>query len=195
MDQPAQNTQNIEQGYGCTYHRVYSVRLPVCSKAAAFSMKQLQQNPDRFSPQILAHFEKTKGLADSLQVNDEFMVHIPGPWNGPVRVTEVTETQFGLETLDGHMEAGQINFEIKPLNDKEVVFQVESKARSRDAVVDFVYDKIPIARLAQTEMWKSFCEQFAEAAIQADPNCFEKVPEVAVLTEKYDEEKKQWQTL
>ncbi|MBC7466221.1 MAG: DUF1990 family protein [Bdellovibrio sp.] len=190
-----QDTQKVDQGYGNLFHRIYSVRLPICAKAASASMDQLQQNPDQFSPQILAHFEKTKGSKTSLHVGDEFIVHIPGPWNGPVRVTEVGPNRFKLATLEGHLEAGEITFEMKNMGPNENLFQIESKAKSRDAFVDLVYDKIPIVRLAQTEMWKGFCEQFAKAALEADPNCFEEVPEVQVVTEKYNEESQQWQTL
>ena len=45
-----------------------------------------------------------------MEVGDEYVVRMPGPWDGPVRVVEVTPTSFRLATLDGHLEAGQIEF-------------------------------------------------------------------------------------
>ena len=40
----------------------------------------------------------------------EFLVHMPGPWDAPVRVVERTATSFRFATLRGHIEAGEIEF-------------------------------------------------------------------------------------
>lgn len=42
------------------------------------------------------------------QPGDEFVVRMPGPWDGPVRVVRRDESSFRLATLDGHLEAGEI---------------------------------------------------------------------------------------
>jgi hypothetical protein len=57
-------------------------------------------------------FEKVGGEMDSLAVGDEFVVRMPGPWDGPARVVSRTPTSFRLATLDGHLEAGQIEFRV-----------------------------------------------------------------------------------
>lgn len=59
----------------------------------------------------------------------------------------------------------------------------------RDAIVDFIYDKVPIAKLAQTEMWTLFCQAFSKRLVSAKPN------EVVIITERQDEETGQWKKL
>lgn len=154
----------MQEGVGPIYHRVYAIRLGVPFARARAAMRELQKDPNRFSPQLLATFEKKTGAVGILQRGDEFQILITGPWNGPVRVAEVGPDFFRLITLAGHLEAGAILFRVKAVGRQDSVFEIESMARSRDAVVDFVYDKVPIAKCAQTEMWTSFCRAFAEYA-------------------------------
>jgi hypothetical protein len=61
--------------------------------------------------------------------------------------------------------------------------------------VDLVYDKIPIAKLAQTEMWTSFCKSFAEHAAEIGQVDKAKISEVDIITERQDEDTKQWQKI
>jgi hypothetical protein len=51
--------------------------------------------------------DKQSGDSDDLTVGDEMTVRIRGPWDGPVRVVNRTETSFRFATLNNHMEAGQ----------------------------------------------------------------------------------------
>ena len=192
--------QPIQQGYGPAYHRVYSIVLRMNDDQAKPAMQKLKSDLNHFSPQILASFEKVVGDTACLQKDDEFQIHIIGPWNGPVRVAQVSEWAFRLQTLEGHLEAGEIRFELKKSGERKYIFEIESLARSRDALVNLVYDKIPIAKLAQTEMWTAFCQKFAAEAT----GCSESAPtdeqknffsEVNVLTERRDEETGQWEKI
>ena len=54
----------------------------------------------------MATFDKVTGAEDRMAVDDEYFIHISGPWNGPVRVVDIDETSFTLATRDGHLEAG-----------------------------------------------------------------------------------------
>lgn len=179
--------QKIKDGYGPVHHRVYSIVIPAPIEHVRSVMRALQADPNICSPQMLATFEKTKGSPGRLHKDDEFMVKITGPWNGPVRVTEVSEDEFKLVTLEGHLEAGEIKFEIKKLDERQTCFVIESVARSKDGIVDFVYDKVPIAKIAQTEMWSCFCKSFAEKAAEKD-----QVGEVELLIERKDEQSGEW---
>ena len=131
-------------------------------------------------PTELARFNKTKGASDSLAEGDEFDIDIRSPWDGPVRVIDKTPTSFTFATLVGHMEAGKITFTAEPWEKekKGLRFTIESRARSRDGVVDFFYDKLGLAKEAQEKMWTFFCERVAE---QCEG---EQVGPVDVLTER-----------
>ncbi len=82
--------------------------------------------PHRDGP--LPQGPRTEGRA---AVGDEFVVRMPGPWDGPVRAVEVTPTSFRLATLTGHLEAGQIEFRAAD-DGGDLVFTIESWARSGD---------------------------------------------------------------
>ena len=187
------NRQKMIEGFGPTYHRIYSVLLDSHIEAANTVMEELKKDMNQFSPQLLARFEKVSGAHHELKTSDEYQIHITGPWNGPVRVSEVFQNGFVLVTLKGHLEAGEIRLEIVQENDQQTYFRIESWARSRDQIVDFVYDKVPIAKLAQTEMWTSFCTTFAEKVVKVAQADQSKVHEVQVITERQDEETGQWQ--
>jgi hypothetical protein len=140
----------------------------------------MQANPGGFSPVLLAQFEKTKGEAGRMEVGDEYFIHITGPWNGPVRVIGVSPTSFCFATLEGHLEAGEIIFEAMPHPDRPdaLRFQIQSWARSKDAVVDLAYDKVGVAKAAQESMWIHFCERAVEVTEG------ELIGEIDVWTEK-----------
>ncbi|MBC7457040.1 MAG: DUF1990 family protein [Bdellovibrionaceae bacterium] len=181
-------TQIIAEGVGPAYHRIYSVPFTSTTKKVKEGMKCLQSNLNSYSPHLLATFEKTKGDPAVLQKDDEFLIHITGPWNGPVRVTKVTVFSFQIVTLKGHLEAGDIHFEIKQKSDTDFVFEIESLARSKDMLVNFIYDVVPIAKMMQTEMWKSFCQNFVNEISDS-------VGEIQVQTQRRGEETGEWQTI
>ena len=83
---------------------------------------------------------------------------MPGPWDGPVRVIRVDSDSFRLATLTGHLEAGQIEFRALPLGDSELVFEIESWARSSSWVVNALYHRLRMAKEVQAHMWISFLE-------------------------------------
>ena len=43
-----------------------------------------------------------------MAAGDEYVVRMPGPWDGPLRVVERTPTAFRFATLEGHLEAGPV---------------------------------------------------------------------------------------
>jgi Domain of unknown function (DUF1990) len=97
---------------------------------------------------------------ERLQLNDELLVHMPGPWNGPVRVAEVTPTSFRYATLDGHFEAGQIEFSAAD-DGHSLCFRIESWARSGDRLSNFLHEHLRMAKEVQLHMWSSFLERVA----------------------------------
>lgn len=195
MELESHRTQTKSEGYGPLYHRIYSITFPGTIEDGKRAMLELQKNLNEFSPQLLARFEKVSGKPGEMREGDEFQIFITGPWNGPVRAEGVTADKFKLVTLEGHLEAGEIQFRIMKANENEVRFEIESLARSRDAVVDLVYDKIPIAKKAQTEMWTCFCKRFGEHACEVARVEKERVGEVKVTTERRDEKTGAWEEI
>lgn len=194
MELESHEKQKIDDGYGAAYHRIYTIRVPIAIDALREALRTLKADLNHYSPHVLASFEKLSGSATQLAPGDEFQIHITGPWNGPVRVSEVTEDAFRLITLEDHLEAGRIDFRILPDPDgAHSFFQIESLARSRDRVVDFFYEKLPIAKIAQTQMWTAFCEKFAREATEKAGGDATEFCEVKVQTERRNEETARWE--
>lgn len=155
--------QYIRDGVGALFSRRYNVLMLQPQKSLPEVFQEMLSNIDQFSPTELATFEKTSGAPDSLAVGDEFFIHITGPWNGPVRVSEVTDHSFSFVTLEGHLEAGEIRFGLAiPDTSDALQFTIQSVSRSRDQVVDLAYDKLKAAQAAQTAMWTFFCSKVVE---------------------------------
>ena len=107
---PTAGIQTPEDGAGPLLHRHYRARIRDARLGAEALIAQLGTDPNRVAPGGLAKFEKLSGPDARIAVGDEWVVRMPGPWDGPVRVVHVTPTSFRFATLDGHLEAGQIEW-------------------------------------------------------------------------------------
>jgi len=105
--------------------------------------------------------EARRGEPDRLDVGDEFVVRMPGPWDGPIRIVEVTPHSFRAITLGGHLEAGQIEWRANDRPDG-LVFEIESWARGGDRLAAFLHDRVPMAKEVQLHMWTRVCERVAK---------------------------------
>ncbi len=121
-------------------------------------MAQLHEDPDRAAPTSMASFQKVLGAEGRMEVNDEYVVRMPGPWDGPVRVAEVTPRSFRLVTLATHLEAGTIEFRAVDDGDR-LRFEIESWARSGDRLSNLLYHHLRMAKEIQLHMWSSYIER------------------------------------
>jgi len=72
-------------------------------------------------------------------------------------------TLFRLATLDGHLEAGEIEF--RATQDGEALtFEIESWARAGDRISSLLYNKLRLAKEIQLNMWTHFCTRVAKLA-------------------------------
>jgi len=144
-------------GSGPHFRRLYSVRIEASGMSPEELVGQLMEDPDRGAPSEFATFQKLRGQSGALQVNDEFVVRMPGPWDGPVRVASTSPRSFRLVTLAGHLEAGQIEFRARA--GERLEFEIESWARSGDRLSELLYDRMRISKEVQFHMWTSFLEK------------------------------------
>ncbi len=155
--------QPAESGTGPLFHRRYVTRIREARLSARELMGRLIADPDCASPKEFATFRKTRGEEGGMRVGDEYVVRMPGPWDGPVRVVEVDETTVRLATLEGHLEAGQIEFAAREV-DGEIEFRIESWARSKNRLVDVLYSHLRMAKEVQFHMWTSYLERMTRLA-------------------------------
>jgi hypothetical protein len=158
----ADRLQSLSAGAGPLLHRLYAVRIVGSGMTAPALMDEVSSRLNQASPEM-AEFRKTRGRRGSLKHGDEFVVRMPGPWDGPVRVVRRDETSFRLATLDGHLEAGEIEFRVEP-DDDALRFEIESWARAGDRLSALLYNKLRLAKEIQLNMWTHFCIRTAALA-------------------------------
>ncbi len=155
--------QRLRDGVGPVFRRRYSVRIEGSSTSPEWLITTIAEEPNRPAPIEMAVFRKTRGGQGSLRVGDEFVIRMPGPWDGPVRTVDRTATSFRLATLRGHLEAGQIEFRARA-EDSALVFEIESWAKSGDRLSAWLYDRARVAKETQLHMWTHYCERVGKLA-------------------------------
>jgi hypothetical protein len=154
--------QPLDAGVGPVLHRSYAVRIAGSSMSPSALIDLVSARLNQASPEM-AVFRKTRGASSALRQGDEFLVRMPGPWDGPVRVVRRDENSFRLATLDGHLEAGEIEFRAGPDGDA-LRFEIESWARAGDRLSAVLYNKLRLAKEIQLNMWSHFCVRAAALA-------------------------------
>jgi uncharacterized protein (UPF0548 family) len=155
--------QAADDGVGPLFHRRYVARIANPALGAEELVARITSDPNRAAPTQFARFVRARGARGEMRVGDEYVVRMPGPWNGPVRVVATTARSFRLATLQGHLEAGEIEF--RAADDRgDVVFTIESWARSGDRLSRLLYQNLRMAKEVQLHMWTSFLERVARLA-------------------------------
>jgi hypothetical protein len=149
-------------GAGPLFHRVYRARIRETDVAPEAVIAAMVADLDRVAPTEFASFNKVLGDEGGMVVGDEYVVRMPGPWDGPVRVVARTPASFRFATLDGHLEAGQIEFSAR--RDMLLEFQIESWARAGDRLSNLLYNHLRMSKEVQLHMWTSVLERVAKLA-------------------------------
>lgn len=153
-----------EDGAGPLYHRLYATNVRHSDLGPDDLFAQLTADLPRAVPLKLARFHKVLGDKHSVELGDEYVVRMPGPWDGPVRVVDRQPRSFRLATLAGHLEAGQIEFRVQPAEAGLLRFEIESWTRSGDPFSNLLYTRLRIAKEVQAHMWISFLENVVDMA-------------------------------
>jgi uncharacterized protein (UPF0548 family) len=155
--------QGVDDGAGSLFHRVYRTSIRGTDLRAEELIARMTADLDAMAPSELARFQKVRGEHGELRVGDEYVVRMPGPWDGPVRVIAVSADAFRLATLDGHLEAGQIEFRAHS-SSRSIEFVIESWARSGDRLSDLLYTHLRMAKEIQLHMWTSVLQRVVALA-------------------------------
>jgi len=148
--------QTVEDGVGALLHRRYSVLAADATVAPSDIVAGLMNEPNWGTPGDMAVFVKTLGAPGEMAVGDEYVVRMPGPWNGPVRVIARTATSYRLATLRGHLEAGQIEFRATTVG-SDLCFEIEAWARPGDWFSHLLYNRVRLAKEVQLNLWTETC--------------------------------------
>jgi hypothetical protein len=155
--------QYASDGVGPLFHRLYRTRINKSEIEAKDLIEEIAEDPDRISPSEFATFRKVTGEQGTMRVGDEFVVRMAAPWDGPVRVVRREADRFMSATLNGHLEAGQIEFRCSD-RDGLMVFEIESWARNKDRLTNLLYSHMRMSKEIQVHMWTSVLERAAKLA-------------------------------
>lgn len=154
--------QSWEDGVGPLLHRIYRTRFTASPVGPEELVARLTGDMNAVSPTEFASFQRPEGEGP-MRAGDEYVVRMPGPWDGPVTVVEVDAASFRLATLRGHLEAGQIEFRAHE-DHRGVVFEIESWARSGDRISDLLYTHLRLSKEVQLHMWSSVLRNVVDLA-------------------------------
>ncbi len=157
-DMSPADLQPADDGVGPLFHRRYRARIANPKVSPEDLIATISADPNEVAPTEFARFLKVEGDEGRLEPGDCFVVRMPGPWDGPVRVIRRTPTSFRLATMPGHLEAGQIEFRAAVDGDR-LVFTIESWARSGDRLSNLLYGRLHMAKEVQLHMWTSALER------------------------------------
>jgi hypothetical protein len=147
-----QEVRHPGDGVGPLLHRLYWCRIRDAQLSPEELMSRLASDPNLIAPRQIARFSKAHGEEGRMAVGDEFLVHMPGPWNGPVLAIDVRPDGFRFATLAGHLEAGQIEWRAWQ-DGGELCMAVESWARGADRLSALLHDRLRMAKEVQLYMW------------------------------------------
>ena len=162
VEQTGDRRQPAAVGVGPLLHRCYSVNIANTQMTPEKLVDRVADRLNQASPEM-ATFRKTRGAEGGLREGDELVVRMPGPWDGPVRVGHRDGTSFRLDTLEGHLEAGHIEFRAARAGDL-LCFEIESWARAGDRLSNLMYNKLRLAKEIQLNMWTHVCINAATLA-------------------------------
>ncbi|MEJ2868927.1 DUF1990 family protein [Actinomycetospora sp. OC33-EN08] len=194
---PGPRDQTLFDGHGPMLHRVFTVHVPDARIGPRELVAVLVADINATMIPGVARFDRTTGSGHALGVGDEYVVRMPGPWDGPVRVVdrtdEVRRSSFRLATLAGHLEAGQIEFAAEGAGDEAggdptLQFTITTWARAGDALADLMYNCLRVAKNVQFQLWVHCCVRAAELAGGSPENGVEVVTRTVAWTDEVAEE-------
>ncbi len=146
----------VDEGAGPLLHRTFRVLIRGADTDAAGLMERIRADLDRAAPAEVASFRKLRGRLGELRPGDEYVVRMPAPWSGPVRVVHRDSTSFRFATLADHLEAGQIEFAAHDVAGG-LEFGIEAWSRPGDRAAAIVFDRLKVGKEIQLHVWTQFC--------------------------------------
>lgn len=171
-----ERSQTMADGVGALWHRRFEVCIAGSRLDAATLIDTIAADLNAAGPTEAAVFRRLGGRrrhsrdGNEVMVGEEYVVKMPTPWDGPVRVVHREVAALRLATLRGHLEAGQVEFrardEIRGESDGwgTVVFTVESWTRCGSRLVNLLYARLHLAKEIQFNMWVRYCLGAARVA-------------------------------
>jgi hypothetical protein len=120
-------------------------------------------DPNVVLPVEVIRFEHRDGGPEPLRAGQRRMIHMAGPWNGPVRVLAAGEEGFRLAGLKGGAQRGEVAYRVTG-DDEAIDLEVGITQRSASRLYDLVYHRLGLARRIERHTWSHVLERSAQLA-------------------------------
>lgn len=141
------------------YCQTYRLEFETSRSDPRYFTEYLKARFADYSPAMLDSFDKRQGEPWCMQAQDEFNIRVVGPWIGRVRAREVEETEFVLQVLKGHHDAGHLRFRVSELSKGCLCLEVESWADSPEGLEQLTYVAQVKPSRSRQPLWQVFCER------------------------------------
>lgn len=158
--------KTIHEGYGPTYLRMYTVKIPVPIETAQAVFAELKANAQDFLPNAIATVEKKRTKISKIQNGHRYIIKMLGPWDAAVEAHRVDEKFFEFLTLQTAPEAGHLQFSVKGLTDTQSEFTIQSIAKSGVLLFHIMYHYLGMAKYFQKKMWEQLCITFHDRCLE-----------------------------
>ena len=157
-------TKHVADGFGPLFRRVFTAHAVDADCDAAGLIARITADLDRPAPDDTVRFARELGEPGAVAVGDEYRVHMPAPWDGPVRVLARDDHRFRFGTLAGHLEAGQIEFRAADEGPGRLSFTIEAWSRAGTRPAEIVYRGLDLGKEVQAGLWIQYCLGAVEAS-------------------------------
>jgi hypothetical protein len=156
--------RQIEPGLGPLAHHLCAATVRAPKLAPEQLLAIIAANPNVIAPTEVLRFERPPGKPGSLQKDDELLIRMAGPWNGPMRVTERGDDRLRLGALLGHAQQGQIELRVRG-HDNHNGIEIEIQTRERAAGPGFyLLQRIGLIKRMQSYTWAEMLQNAAKLA-------------------------------
>jgi hypothetical protein len=146
-----------------TVRRRYRARVDRPRLSAGQLAAIVVADPNVVLPVEVMRFVHRDGAPEPLRAGQERMIHMAGPWNGPVRVLEAGEEGFRFAGLRGGAQRGEIAYRVSA-DGEAIDLEVRITQRSASRLYDLVYHRLGVARRIERHTWTHVLERSAQLA-------------------------------
>ncbi|MBD64760.1 MAG: hypothetical protein CME62_06110 [Halobacteriovoraceae bacterium] len=152
--------QPIDRGYGPVKIQTYELEMTEGCHEAEKLFHKLLEDINICAPQSLGKYKSPTGNIKLIQ-DKRLLVHLRGPYNGPIIVEEANESYFRFSTLQYHQEAGFIEFFLDK-NRRDAILKIRSTSRAGDKLFNIAFNYLPLGSKIQDAMWVGFLKKFKD---------------------------------
>lgn len=160
--------QVVDDGMGDLYKKTFTIPIQVNFNKLQHHFKDFKSDMNKYSKNPIAKLPDKSICKSGLEEGNRILIELLGPYNGPVVVTESSENNLKLQTLENHPKAGYIEFSITKSATVPHFFRVDTYSRSKDYLFHLARSKTQVVSKIQDTVWIDLCIHFKSIVEQIE---------------------------